>query len=237
MDKIIEVLAHKWYLDCLVYNIPVSPSDVQDVVEDLLKTKTEKEKWEEKKMKKYTIDQYKEFCNDALEMPPLDEFDDGSIDEEQWYETHKIHITVDNHDMEINYYADNVSEIYGAIKEMYEIEMEVRGMKNNKADVNAEFRTKLTKAFKTHMFMKDRDKHTINELLYILGYDNAFKDMDFNISIIKLDGGCYCIPTLDAFVPTEARAMWFEDDKVEFEVEECGEEKFNCITIYESEGV
>lgn len=48
MDKIIEILANKWYFDCLVYNIPVSPSDVKDVVEDLLKTKTEKEEWEMK---------------------------------------------------------------------------------------------------------------------------------------------------------------------------------------------
>ena len=102
---------------------------------------------------------------------------------------------------------------------------------------NVEFKTKLTKAFDTHMFMKDRDKHTINELLHVLLHDNAFEDMDFNISIMKFDGGCYCIPCLDAFVPTEARAIWFEDTKVEFEVEEYGEEKFNCITIYESEGV
>ena len=102
---------------------------------------------------------------------------------------------------------------------------------------HTEFRTKLTKAFKTHIFMKDRDRHTVNELLYILEHDNAFDGMDFNISIIKLDGGCYCIPTLDAFVPTEARAMWFEDSKVEFEIEEFGEEQYNCITIYESEGI
>ena len=76
-------------------------------------------------MKKYTINQYKEFCNDALVLPPLDEFEDGSVDETEWYETHKIHIVVDNHDIELNYYADNVSEIYGALKEMYEIEKEV----------------------------------------------------------------------------------------------------------------
>ena len=192
---------------------------------------------EETKMKKYTIDQYKEFCNDALEMPPLDEFEDGSIDEDEWYEIHKIHITVGNHDMEINYYADNVSEIYGAIKEMYEIEMEVRGAKNEKGDSNTEFRTKLKEAFKTHMFMQDRDKHTINELLHILRYDNAFKDEDFNISIQQLNGMWCSIPTIDSFVSTTYLSMWFEDKLVEFEVEEVGEEQYNCITIYESEGV
>ena len=43
MDGIIETLTHKWYLDCLVYNIPVSPSDVRDVVEDLLSMKKEED--------------------------------------------------------------------------------------------------------------------------------------------------------------------------------------------------
>ena len=43
MDKIIEILANKWYLDCLVYNIPVSPSDVKDIVEELISMKKEEE--------------------------------------------------------------------------------------------------------------------------------------------------------------------------------------------------
>lgn len=46
MDKIIEILCNKWYVDCLVYNIPVSPSDVKDIVRDLLELKKEKEEWE-----------------------------------------------------------------------------------------------------------------------------------------------------------------------------------------------
>lgn len=90
--------------------------------------------WQSNNKKKYTIDDYKEFNNNALTLPPLDEFEDGSIDEEEWYKTHKIHITVDNHDMELNYYADNVTEIYSALEEMYEIEMEVRGISNDKED-------------------------------------------------------------------------------------------------------
>ena len=43
MDKIIEILTNKWYLDCLVYNIPVSPSDVKDIVEELVSMKKEEE--------------------------------------------------------------------------------------------------------------------------------------------------------------------------------------------------
>ena len=46
-----------------------------------------------------------------------------------------------------------------------------------------EFKTKLTEAFETHMFMKDRDYHTVNELLYVLEHDSRFGSEDFNISI------------------------------------------------------
>ena len=44
-EKIIEILTHKWYTDCLVYNIPVTPSDIKDFVEDLIKTKASKEEY------------------------------------------------------------------------------------------------------------------------------------------------------------------------------------------------
>ena len=45
MENIIDVLTNKWYMDCLVYDIPLSPSDVRDIVEDLVLTKKEKEEW------------------------------------------------------------------------------------------------------------------------------------------------------------------------------------------------
>ena len=101
---------------------------------------------------------------------------------------------------------------------------------------NAEFKTTLTEAFKTHMFMKDRDYHTVNELLYVLEHDSRFNGEDFNISICKLDGVWSCIPCLDAFVDIGGRSIWFNDASVEFEIEECEEEKYNCITVYEREG-
>ena len=100
---------------------------------------------------------------------------------------------------------------------------------------NAEFKMKLKKALQSHMLMRDRCRHTINELLYILEHDEAFKGKDYNISIIKIDGGCFCISSLEAFVSTKARGTWFNDNDIEFEVEEFGKEKYNCITIYESE--
>lgn len=100
---------------------------------------------------------------------------------------------------------------------------------------NMEFKTKLAEAFKTHMFMKDREQHTVNELLYVLEHDSRFNGEDFNISIKELDEQWCSIPCLDAFVSVYFRKKWFNDAEVEFEVEECGEEKFNCITVYECE--
>ena len=98
-----------------------------------------------------------------------------------------------------------------------------------------QFKTKLTEAFKTHIFMKDRDYHTINELLYVLERDSRFNGEDFNISICTIGGYWTSIPCLDAFVPLQIREMWFNDTEVEFEIEECDDAKYNCITIYERE--
>ena len=37
-EKVIRELTAKWYEDCLKLDIPVSPSDIKDVVEDLVNT-------------------------------------------------------------------------------------------------------------------------------------------------------------------------------------------------------
>ena len=100
---------------------------------------------------------------------------------------------------------------------------------------NAEFTAKLKRVFNNHMLMDNRNRHTVNELLYILTYNEEFKGTSFNITIVKLNGGCYCIPTLDTFVTVSVRAIWFEDDKIEFERDETIYGTYNCITIYESE--
>ena len=72
-EKIIE----KWYNDCLAYDIPVSPSDVKDIVEELMELKAKKEQknimvknWDDLK-EKYpedracmTIEREREFVQD-----------------------------------------------------------------------------------------------------------------------------------------------------------------------------
>lgn len=101
--------------------------------------------------------------------------------------------------------------------------------------INREFQKELAEAFKVHMFMGNRDHHTINELLWVLEHHTGFNGEDFNISVNCLDGSWMCIPNITAFVTVGTRGVWFNDADIEFEVEECGEEKYNCITIYERE--
>jgi hypothetical protein len=189
-------------------------------------------------MKKYTLKTWKQFCDEALIMPPFE--DDEQI--EEWFDTHKIYITANGCTIELEYDADAVNEIEFSLKEIYQAiygtgEPTTGNTASNKlcdtVVTQNGFKTKLTEAFKSHMFMKDRDRHTINELLYVLEHDSRFDGEDFNISIRNLGGYWTCIPCLDTFVTSQVREMWFEDAKIEFEVEECGEERFNCITIYE----
>ena len=106
-----DVLINKWYTDCLVYNIPVSSSDIRDIVEELREMIKEK-----KEMKKYTLKEWKEFCKDALIMPPFE--DDEQI--EKWFDAHKIHIIANGCDMELEYDADAVNEIEFSLREIYE---------------------------------------------------------------------------------------------------------------------
>ena len=98
-----------------------------------------------------------------------------------------------------------------------------------------DFGTTLNTAFNTHMLMKERKQHTVNELLYILEHHSCFNGDDFNISIRTLGNEWWSIPSLDTFVTVALRGIWFNDADVEFEVEDCGEEKYNCITVYECE--
>ena len=83
--------------------------------------------WETNAKKKYTLKNYEEFCKEALLVPPVESFEDGSIDEDKWYKQHNIHIVTGNHDIELDYNADNVNEIEYALREMYEVEMDIRG--------------------------------------------------------------------------------------------------------------
>ena len=70
---------------------------------------------EVKEMKKYTLKEWEKFCKDALIIPPFE--DDEQLDE--WFDTHKIHITANNCVMELEYDADAVNEIEFSLREIY----------------------------------------------------------------------------------------------------------------------
>ena len=105
---------------------------------------------------------------------------------------------------------------------------------------NAEFKKLLTEIFESHTLMKNRDYHTVNELLHVLRYDEKLSDLErVNINVIKSDGNCLCVPHLEAFVDVKTLGVWFEDIAVEFEIEEFEVDdemlKFSNITVYERE--
>lgn len=116
-----------------IYNIQISDKKVQcDIGEEWCESKyidkiqaldfdNAKEEvivmiWETNAKKKYTLENYKEFCKDALIMPPFE--DDEQL--EEWFDTHKVHIIANGCDMELEYDADAVNELEFSLGEIYE---------------------------------------------------------------------------------------------------------------------
>ena len=105
---------------------------------------------------------------------------------------------------------------------------------------NVELRKLLSDVFAGHMFMKDRNYHTINELMHVLRYDEKLSHLTgVNISVLTLNDECICITCLEAFVDLKTLGIWFDDDKVESEVDEFEYEgemlRYQNITVYERE--
>ena len=100
---------------------------------------------------------------------------------------------------------------------------------------NTEFKQKLKDAFDSSCLMKGRNRHTINELMHVLTYNEDVNKGNYNISIKRLDGCWTSIPCMDAFVDTGTRGIWFNDAEVEFEIDECEGEKYCCISVHETE--
>lgn len=67
-------------------------------------------------MKKYTLENYKEFCDEALVCPPFED-EDGW---QKWIDEHKIQIIANNCIMELDYDADTVNELDFSLREIHE---------------------------------------------------------------------------------------------------------------------
>ena len=101
-----------------------------------------------------------------------------------------------------------------------------------------ELRALLCAVFNDYKMMRGRDYHTLNELLYVMRTDSRMKGFNFNINIIRRNGSCLCIPSIDAFVSVAQLGIWFTDYVSECDVEEIDNDGelyvWHCITIYEA---
>ena len=100
------------YDNCIVDNVAINVDIVVSALMEIAFNESEVGE-----MKKYTLKNWKEFCKDALISPPFE--DDEQL--EEWFNTHKIHITANNCVMELEYDADAVNEIEFAIREINEV--------------------------------------------------------------------------------------------------------------------
>ena len=115
-----------------IYNIQISDKKVQcDIIEEWCESKyidkiqaldfdNAKEEvivmiWETNAKKKYTLENYEEFCKEALIMPPFE--DDEQL--EEWFKNHKVHIIANGCDMELEYDADTINEIEFSLREIH----------------------------------------------------------------------------------------------------------------------
>ena len=73
--------------------------------------------WESNNKKKYTLKEWKEFCDKALICPPFD-FDDEE-NWQKWIDEHKIQIIANGCEMELDYDADAINEIEFGLREIY----------------------------------------------------------------------------------------------------------------------
>ena len=198
MENIIKTLRDKWYEDCLKYNIPVSPGEVKDVVEELVEmTQINEEEqimnyqetirkvvqglydetkkyatsrhltfgygwvnahlgvnlnnksvrddvwemsysdefcdliqtldfdddckevtvvlWKSNNKKKYTLKDWKVFCDEALICPPFEDEDSW----QKWIDEHKIQIIANGCEMVLDYDADAINEIEFSLREIH----------------------------------------------------------------------------------------------------------------------
>ena len=100
-----------------------------------------------------------------------------------------------------------------------------------------EFKELLREVFDSHAVMQNEEHHTVNELLHCMRYDEKLKEFNFNINVIRSNGDCISIPTIDSFVNLGTLSVWFDIDSIEYEHDYVDDNGylfyFDCITITE----
>lgn len=80
------------------------------------KFEVEEDEEEVGKVKKYTLENYQEFCEDALLCPPFEDEENW----QKWIDEHKIQIIANGCEMELDYDADVVNEIEFSLREIHQ---------------------------------------------------------------------------------------------------------------------
>ena len=113
-----DILEYLWAFNNLDDNLQAVDFDDKNhhIVVMWYEPPTQEKIKEESKMKKYTLKDWEAFCREALIIPPFE--DDEHI--EEWFDTHKIHITANDCVMELEYDADAVNEIEFSLQEIHE---------------------------------------------------------------------------------------------------------------------
>lgn len=71
---------------------------------------------EVKEMKKYALENYKEFCEKALVCPPFEDEENW----QKWIDEHKIQIIANGCEIELDYDADAINEIEFSLREIHQ---------------------------------------------------------------------------------------------------------------------
>ena len=72
--------------------------------------------------KVFDLEQCKDFIEQALDIPPVEEMDMGLINADKWLDDHKIRISTGNHQIILDYNADTVMGLTDYLEEQYENE-------------------------------------------------------------------------------------------------------------------
>ena len=72
--------------------------------------------------KVFDLQQCKDFIEQALDIPPVEEMDMGLINADKWFEGHKIRISTGDHQIILDYNADTVMGLTDYLEEQYKNE-------------------------------------------------------------------------------------------------------------------
>lgn len=112
-----DVLEYLWDFNHLDENLQaIDFNDKTQLIIVMWYEPPKKEEIQEvKEMKKYTLENYKEFCEKALICPPFEDEENW----QKWIDEHKIQIIANGCEIELDYDADAINEIEFSLREIH----------------------------------------------------------------------------------------------------------------------